>query len=356
MKIEIITIHNINNFGSVFQTYGLYKYLSDQGHDTEVIDYNPPYFRHSNLKRKLGELLFFQDYHVRKTKFNHFIKKNYKLSLKNYKTSKALQDHPPVADLYVAGGDQLWNPYHPCGNDDMYKMSFTNGKKISYGTSMGKSSFSDNELCDLAFKIKDYFCVSVRESSSVSLLNKVGIQAHHVVDPVLLLPRAAYERYVSKPLISGKYMFVYLVTPSKLLESTIAYISKKMGLKVVLCAGLSQKSTCDYMLRNAGPEEILSYIVNAEFIISASFHATLFSVLYHKQFATLLPGSNTNERIEDFLSWNRLSDRIIKSGEDLNETLFSPVDFVFADKAIEAKRQYSLAYIHHALDTEDKKG
>ena len=116
---------------------------------------------------------------------------------------------------------------------------------------------------------------------------------------------------------------VYLVTPSPLLEEAIGYLSGRLGLKVVLCSGFSKKCRCDVFLKDLGPDEILSYIVNASFVLSGSFHATVFSILFGKRFATLLPDEKTNERIEDLLSCSGLPDRIIRDEQMLGEHLFT---------------------------------
>lgn len=344
MKIAIITIHNIHNFGSVFQAYALCEYLTQKGYSAEIIDYNPVYFRHKTLKTYIGQLLYLSKYLTRKTKFRRFVNGNMILSAINYKSLQDLRRSPPQADIYMAGGDQLWNSYHHCGKDDAYKLDFAGGYKMTYGTSMGRKNYSEEELLSLASKIKEFQNISVRESSSVDLLRSVGIDSVHVADPVMLLSINDYRKFIEKPAIE-KYLFVYLVTPSKLLTDTVKYLSSKMRLKVVLYAGLSPKCPCDYFLKDLGPEEILSYIVYADFVLSASFHATLFSIMYHKQFATLLPDTSTNERIEDLLDWTNLGNRIIKNKNSMDETFFSSIDYASVDIAINRKRETSRNFL-----------
>ncbi|MGI6334765.1 MAG: polysaccharide pyruvyl transferase family protein [Saccharofermentanales bacterium] len=116
MKISILTIHSIHNFGSVFQAYALCKYLNDQGYEAEIIDYNPIYFRRKSLKTIIGQWLFFKQYNTRKRKFETFINENIRLSSHKYFSLDDLKDNPPQADIYIAGGDQLWNSYHDSGS------------------------------------------------------------------------------------------------------------------------------------------------------------------------------------------------------------------------------------------------
>ena len=147
MKCSIITIHHIHNFGSVFQAYGLYKFLDDNGIDAEIIDYRPAYYDQGKKKIRtlVGKCLNLRSYSVRKKKFELFFKNNNKLSDKSFKTLSELEDYyEKDSSLFIAGGDQLWNNYHPCGRDDAYKLTFSKeGKKLAYGTSMGRDNFND---------------------------------------------------------------------------------------------------------------------------------------------------------------------------------------------------------------------
>lgn len=343
MKIKIITIHNIPNFGSVFQCLALCDYLKSLGYEeVEVIDYNPDYFKAKTLRAKIGKIINFKYYKSRTEKFNDFIRKYIPITKNSSETLAELEKNENGADLYIAGGDQLWNVYHECGRDDAYKLTWAKGRKISYGTSLGQTDFTDIQLQDLGSKIADYEYVAVRESSSVDMLKKVGVNAFHSVDPVFLRDREYYEQYLI-PVEQPKYLLVYLVTPSPLLEKCIGCLSEKYNLKVVLCSGFSKKCTCDLFLKDLGPNEILSYIKNAEIVLSSSFHATSFALLFKKQFFTILPNEHTNERIEDLLKMQGLYSRIIKEDSNLESELSQEIDYEYtSDYAdmITASKEY----------------
>lgn len=353
MNVYIITIHNIPNFGSVFQSYALCKYLNSIGiSDVKIIDYNPKYFKKYSLKTKLGRVINFVNLLKRDKKFKKFIEKNIPLTEQSYCTLKELKKSNLNGDIYIAGGDQLWNPYHKCGLDDAYKLVWTNGRKISYGTSMGKKDFSIEELKSLTDKIKDFQSISVRESSSVELLSNVGIKATHVVDPVFLLDRENYEKFLV-PINQPKYLLVYLVTPSNLLDKCITYLKNAYDLKVILCSGFSKKCYCDEFLKDLGPDEILSYIKNASIILSSSFHATSFSLIFKKQFFCILPDEHTNERIVDLLTIRNLSDRIIFDGDDITKKLDSKINYNNLsdyDKFIKRSKEYLMQEVVNAND------
>lgn len=327
MKIRIITIHNIPNFGSVFQSYALCEYLKNQGYnDVKIIDYNPEYYVSKSLRSVVGRILNCRKYIKRKKKFQSFINQNLPLTNQSFDSVPELEKHNFEADVYIAGGDQLWNVYHACGRDDAYKLTWVSGKKISYGTSLGQTDFTDAEMRELGNKISDFSSISVRESTSVPMLKSVGIEATHCVDPVFLLKAEDYHRFL-KPVKQPPYMLVYLVTPSKLLDNTIKKLSEKYGLKVILCSGFSKKCMCDEFLKDLGPDEILSYVYNAEIVLSSSFHATSFSLMFEKQFYTILPDMHTNERILDLLSHRGLLDRIITDEDQLNTVCDIPIEY-----------------------------
>lgn len=347
MNIKIITIHNIPNFGSVFQAYALQVYLKNLGHNVEIIDYNPAYYLSNSLRSRIGRAINYSANKQRMRKFLEFIKKNLVLTDKCYTTLNGLKGAHFEADLFIAGGDQLWNTYYACGKDDAYKLSFVNGKKVSYATSMGRNTYESTELEELAFKLRDFSAVSVRESSSVLLLKSVGIPVQQCVDPVLLFSAKEYRKFVHKPPID-RYLLVYLVTPSPLLEETIRYVSSKLGVKIVLCSGFSKKCTCDYFIKDLGPDEILSYIVHADFVVSASFHATVFSILFEKRFVALLPDENTNERITDLLCIYGLSKRIINNSTQLNNIL-EKIDYSEIVKTIQKSRKHSIEYLNDVI-------
>ncbi len=348
MKIRIITIHGIPNFGSVFQCYALCKHLKNEGYtDVKVIDYNPKYFGVSTLKSKIARLLNYGSYKRRTAKFLGFIKENIPLTDKTFFSMEDLKEADLNADVYIAGGDQLWNVYHACGRDDAYKLTWTDGKKISYGTSLGQADFPSDALKSLAEKIRNFSAVSVRESSSAALLARENVTATHCVDPVFLLSASEYERFlpsVNEP----PYLLVYLVTPSPLLDKAVKYLSEKYNLKVILCSGFSKKCYCDKFIKDAGPDEILSYVKNAEIVLSASFHATAFSVIFKKQFFTILPGEHTNERITDFLSAVRLSERIVTEKSVSENVLDGNIDYG-AFSGYGEKISYSKEYLKNAL-------
>ena len=144
------------------------------------------------------------------------------------------------------------------------------------------------------------------------------------------------------------YAVMYLADSGELLDQAIELLSKKIGLKIVHICGFKKKCYCDYFIKDAGPEEILGYILHADFVLSASFHATMFSLMFQKQFATLLPREQTNARINDLLEYVGLENRVIHCKEELIQ-LENEIDYFSADQVIKDFREESRAALLRAL-------
>lgn len=358
MKCSVITIHHIHNFGSVFQAYSLQKYLQQQGIDTEVIDYRPAYYDagRNKLKTMVGKVLNLGPYLTRKQKFESFVKKYENLTGKRFTTLEQLQSYYESSkEVFIAGGDQLWNNYHPCGSDDAYKLTFAKqGKKLAYGTSMGRDNFTEEELKALAGKVTDFESIMLREKSTVDMLGKhTAVPVSHVIDPVGLLEAEDFRKLAKKPAITEPYAVMYLADSSPLLDEAIERLSQKMGLKIVHICGFRKKCYCDYFVKDAGPEEILGYIANAQFVLSASFHATMFSLMFNKPFATLLPGEKTNARIQDLLTFVGLQNRIVRNSQSL-ACLDQVIDYAPINEKLDHFRKESCRHLMDALADMEK--
>jgi hypothetical protein len=353
MKIKIITIHCIHNFGSVFQAYALQQFLLGKGHEVEIIDYRPSYYKHDSnpLRTYGGKLLNLPYYLRRKSKFDTFIAANLRLTTKRLTTFKKLRFYDQSADLYIAGGDQLWNDYFFCGRDPAYKLKFvTSGLKISYGTSMGRDNYTPEAIDKLVVELRDFKFISLRERQSVNLLKSRGLsQVAHVADPVLLLDKEVYQKIAVKPPVE-KYALLYLVNSSPLLDQAVKYISQSLGLKIAHVSGLKKKCRCDYFLKDLGPQEVLGWLLNADIVISASFHATLFAILFNKNFMTLLPHENTNARITELLDFVGLKQRVLCNEQCLN-VMGEPVNYGQADRIIADFSRNSRGILTETLKT-----
>lgn len=355
MRCKILTIHHIHNFGSVFQAYGLQSFLQQHGYKAEIIDYRPDYYDagRNKLKTLVGKVLNIKPYLTRKQKFESFVNTYENLSDARFTTLEQLRrSYEDSSEVFIAGGDQLWNDYHPCGRDDAYKLTFTKGRKLAYGTSMGRDNFTQAELTALAGQVSDFERMMLREKCTVDLLTPhTSVPVHHVIDPVGLLEPEDFLEIAKEPALKEPCAVMYLADSGPLLDEAVRLLSQKMGLKIVHICGFRKKCYCDYFVKDAGPEEILGYIANAQFVLSASFHATMFSLMFNKPFATLLPGTKTNARIEDLLKNVGLENRILRSEEDL-AVVEQAIDYTGANDILKNLKETSRELLLQALEGE----
>lgn len=307
MKTITITLHDTDNCGSSLQSFALQNFLIKNGIENEIVNYVPSYTKNNGHKFKafIRNIVFFKDSYVRNKKFNEFVKNNLKLTENKYNTYEDLKKNPPKADYYITGSDQLWNSTYACGRDAAFYLDFVKlGKKISYAVSTGRENIPEDNLKLIKKYAKDFEWISVREKSSVSQINGLfeNKNVTHVCDPVLLNDIVTYEGIRGKRMIKEPYILVYVaqLVDTKFIDYMVGEIKKHIDAKVVLIGSYRNRCTCDIHMRDMAPSEFLSLISYAEYIISNSFHATMFSLMYSKQFATLLPPSN-GARIKEIL-------------------------------------------------------
>lgn len=330
MKIGIISIHALrNNFGSVLQSYALYRFLKEHGHKVMIINYMPQYFRTAaglwgKIKLLLTNLCFFHSYIKRKKRFDEFILSS--SMTKEYMDFDELKSNPPQADCYIAGSDQLWNPTFPCGRDDAFYLSFTDScNKMAYSTSIGTASLCDSDYDRIVKKISGFKYVSVREKLSCEKLIQHGrTDTRHVCDPVFLLTKEQYRAlYAFKP--REKYIFVYAVEKDEKLEKVVNILADKFKCKIITVGGFKRKSR-GYFPRWIGPKEFLGFLDNAEFVVVSSFHGTAFSLIFEKQFVVVPPRQNSL-RLASILDIAGLQDRMVLDSVEIDDILQRSINY-----------------------------
>ncbi|MFI3165980.1 MAG: polysaccharide pyruvyl transferase family protein [Bacillota bacterium] len=328
MKIYTITCHDVYNAGAGLQAYALNTYLKNQGHDAEIIDYKPDYLSNhyglwsisSKYDRpfvKIAYLLakfpgrFFKRFELKKKKFDSFKKDYLQVTKDRYLSCQELNERLPKADVYIAGSDQIWNPLFPNGKDPSFFLQFAqkNAVKASYAASFAVDSLSsDIETIDKKF-ISELDYISVREQTGLSIIEGMGItKARTVLDPVFLIDRDVWiKNFISKQLVNSKYLLVYDFDKSSDMKKIAQKIAKEKNLKIITVF----KNDYGKFIKGIGPIEFLNLIYYSDMVISNSFHATAFSIIFEKQFFVCKRKENLNSRMSDLLSNFGFIDRLI---------------------------------------------
>jgi hypothetical protein len=361
MKIGILTFHCAHNYGAVLQCFALQEYLTNCGHDVKVINYCPEYllrpYRIINssgfncvnplkiAKSLIRELLIAPIRYIRHCNFNRFI--NTRLKLTSVVTNDEI---PPDFDVYIVGSDQIWNPSITQGFDKIYFCDFPFKKNhkiyLSYAASMESKRMSEEDADFLKRVLLNFNSISVREDELKKILQPFTTKAViQVLDPTLLLRREAWEKITPANTIKDKYVLTYQVREYNDTEKIAQHIANQLGVKVInLVAWVNRYKKNKY--QTASPEQYLALIRNAECIITTSFHGTAFSIIYNKPFYTIKLNDGKDSRVHSLINALKLEERFI----DKNDLpIFSPIDYLKANKELETLRQDSQLYLKSAI-------
>lgn len=311
MKIGIMTLSwGRDNYGQFLQHYALQETLRKMGHEPFLIDYVSGKNKFSLLNKVKKSLLhplrassFVLDIIIKKCFFKHqrqqrinsfeqFRKKHFTVSDRHYSDIKELQTFPPAGDVYITGSDQVWNPFGNTARIAPFFLDFGSPdvKKVSYAASWGRTELSANEKNIIETLLKKFSAVTVREKSGIELCRQCGFtDAELVPDPTFLLDADSYRKIMKCPEgldKNEKYILLYrLKHPDGFDYSKVFAFAKSKGLKVKYITG---NLLIDFKTQIfPSIEEWLYLIDHAEYIITNSFHGTVFSILFKKQFATI---------------------------------------------------------------------
>ena len=370
-KIGIITMHRINNYGSVLQAFALQYIIEKMGFDVQLIDYNYPnifqYTRGVALPKNdwkakvIKSMSWLHPYNRYDYKFQDFRNRYFKLS-PYYKDFDVIHQKAISYDLYITGSDQVWNPKFTKG-DTTFLLDFAekNANKISYASSFSCTQLGKEYEATYSELLAQYQAISVREWGGVELVKRLtGQQAVITVDPTLLLDDNAWKTVVSKRCRYSKnyillYVLSYSFNPIPYIYDLALYLSKKLNLQIVVLGKhpyLSKYKNVESIL-DAGPLEFLQLIENAVCVVTSSFHGTAFSVNYKKPVYAVVNDKNDDDRVSSFLSDLSLDESIIPMGMAL-DTIPLDMHSESSWSILNQKREYSLSYLENAINANIK--
>lgn len=340
MKIGIFTFHFAHNYGAVLQAYALMNYLKNKGCDVSIIDYNPSisrrYVKHSFtqllssniinvLKGFILELLFYKAKAKRWDCFNNFIKNElFLLPFGNF--------HSDDFDYLIYGSDQIWNFKMLEQVDSIYLGELSIGKSVSYAASMGNYIPDKQDKKIIGDYLDKFVSISVREQYTKGMLSSmINSDIHIVCDPVFLIPKTEWEKHL--PLLYEKkpYVLCYNLLNDPVCEKMAKLIAKQRNISIVEVTGSIKFKIRKSVKQSLSPFEFISYIRNAEMVVTSSFHGTAFSILFNKQFYSVGLGHNSG-RVVDLLERLGLSDRYLEeTTEDIRIVDYNIVDEKLSD-------------------------
>lgn len=371
MKIGILTLHRVKNYGSVLQTYAVSEVLKKKGQSPVVIDYIPErmkpwpdllYVRPDRYTTKDGKPNLFKKvvlvaasilpraYYY--NQFRAFISRRVKTTHKKYYTFESLCNAKFDFDMYMNGSDQIWNMDWENDIDRAYLLGFApeGKKKGSFAASFGKNKLTEREINVMGEYLRKYSYISVRESSGLNILSNMGIDyGVHIIDPTLMLTQDDWGKIASKRLVKEKYLLIYQLQPDSELIKYARKIANALGLIVVdFCRNFKCGEGVDKNLAFRKPEDFLSAIMYADFVVTDSFHCTAFSINFNKRFLSL--NYYYPERQRSLLEKMGLLDRFIPKNININVCdLAKEIDYFSVNKKLEEERLLGESFINEML-------
>lgn len=369
MKIDIITRHSVPNYGSLLQSYATQNAIKKLGHESEIINYTRYEERSENLANALIKgkkwdknfLLRFiykaiqtPNYAKMYNEFAKYRKEFLKETEVQYGNMEELLENPPQADVYCSGSDQIWGKIGTVDFDEAYFLEFVKNKKcIAYASSFGKTELSENLNNNLDKLLKKYTKILVRENSAKDLLQKRNIDnVEWVLDPTLLLSQDEWKELAQKSekKKNKKYVLIYQLHDNKEFEKYAEKFAKEKGLELLrLTSSIYHIVRTGKMVYLPTPYDLLSYFENAEYVLTDSFHATVFSIIFNKKFIDILPVNKTGTRIESILNLFGIENRILKSYEDM-KLIENPIDYNKVNEKLKIEREKSLRLLKDAIE------
>ena len=356
-KVYILTFHGSVNYGALFQAYALSKTVQQLGYDCEIIDYN----RNTHHKRYLKILpgrMRYRAYQMMQwgakyrlhRKFNRFLLEHCPLTPKSYDGFHVLREEEFQKDaIFLVGSDQVWN----CGltqNNMHYFLDFVSSpRKYSYASSFGIGVLPEEDKKPCKALLSQFQRITVREEQAACMVyDLLGSKPEVVCDPTFLLNREEWIALTEKK--PDPYILLFLLSPNPVLVQQARLLAEKFRLPIYnINYGVTNLDGAKNR-NSVSPEEWLSLIRNASFVVTDSFHGTALALNMEKEVfigLTNLKTGSKNSRIVNMAQRYGMEHRIVTQAavDEKNE-----IDYDAVRKRIDADRKKSLTILEEMLN------
>lgn len=352
MRIGILTFHLAHNYGAVLQCYALQEVLRGMGHDVWVIDYQQPFMvEWFRPKRLFGVRSFLKalkkgclaeytkkSFHPYKVahRFEAFSKKYLQLTKKCYGV-----DDIPSMDLYIIGSDQPWNPDLTGGADMVYYGQFlrpSTSRLATYAMSGSIEAISKVGWEKVKQYSTSFDALSFREENlERKIAELTDRKCETVLDPTLLADASLWKPMINKRWANHNYVLLYHVGGP---EHVIEAITEKA--KAI--AKSEKLEFIDASRYQYSPSDFVSIIRYARYVITASFHAMVFSIIFHKPFIVVKTGQASDARFFNLLDSMGITSDSLKNPEDISVPI--QIDDIAFGKKLEKEKQVSINFLN----------
>lgn len=363
MKIAIVTLFGFSNYGNRLQNYALQEAIKKEGHDvTSLVANSSKEILKSKIKsfitRQNGKISLVPQFErIREKNIKNFSEQLISSQLVIRKDRKFDHSIENQFDCFVVGSDQVWNPlfwekegFERSANN--YLLQFVRDKKkIAYAASFGIPEIPEKYHALFKESLSQFDMVTLREDIGSKIVKDLtGYDSHVVLDPTMLLSADKW-RSIEPGTVNAKRKYVllyFLGKQSKQIYDEIWHYAKNNDAEIIDLMDVSNKD-----IYTKGPEAFIEYIDKAMMCFTDSFHATVFSILFHTPFITYgrqhANNSNMNSRIETLLEKFNLQHRMYHGSDSLQEVF---VDYSKADCLLRFEKEQSLNVLLEALKVE----
>ena len=374
MKIGILTLPFNNNYGGYLQAYALMTVVRSLGHDVKLI-----YRRHNkpngityattyavkSIVRSLISFRFYSPVYDPEKVFrsmgkncmqfldNRIVPKTEPIYTTNDLRINIVEQEYEVV---IVGSDQVWRPeYVPNVTDFFLGFVPENVRRIAYAASFGTENpiYSDSEREECGRLFTRFDAVGVRESAAMNIIERLGWHNSKslqlVLDPTMLLSQEHYRMLAASiSVAAGNMMFCYILDPTDAMWQAIDTIAnnKKMVVNTVF-SRYTRKHSCQPI---PSVEQWIAGFRDAQFIVTDSFHGTVFSIIFHKPFAVISNEGRGRSRFESLLFPLGLGERLISAISDLSVLVDRPIDFQVVDRKLAQKISASISFLRSAIE------
>lgn len=369
-RIGILTYHHYYNYGSVLQAYALQNYISRNFHcEAEIMDYvsQNEYVGKklllTRLKRSAVYIREFPKYfalyknknsqHEKKRMFDQFFEKDLVLSSQRVDSAAGIKELCGQYDAVMIGSDQTWNANVTCWKE--FLLDYVEDDrivKLSYAPSLGTAKLAEELEETYKNALSEFQMLSCRERGGAAYLSELlGRDVAFVLDPTLLLTPADWEQIATPVDVSKPYLLTYFLGDNQAHRKAAEKIAAQKGLKIVaLPVSYLEMRNKAINKQYVGPGGFLSLIKNAAFICTDSFHGTMFSINFGKDFMSFPKRNDTdsnsdNNRLYDALDVFGLQDRLGIGGAIIS----SPIDYAAVNEKLSGLRASSHSYLSRAM-------
>ena len=371
-KVGIMSMQRIANYGSFLQAYALKQLIEELNCEVEFVDYHvgvPVIAENAYIKnkfvRKLEKGLETFRYQSRISHKVLFIR--YKQTFgKKYMPILGITDamnYNPTLDCLVVGSDEVFNCIQKNSNvgysPELFGKDNHSKRLITYAASFGNTTLEKLERYKKADEIqkllRQFDAISVRDANSGAIVEQLtGRVPVYNLDPVLIYDYMNCCDRITEINRREKYLILYAyagrITNSE--SDWIAGYAKKRNLKVYAIGGIQK---CADRFVDCSPFEVLAYFKNAEEVITDTFHGSIFSVISHCTFTTLIRKSMGNsygneEKLSDLLKRLNLEKRMTTNIADTESINAQSIDYVGVDKILQIQREITKVYLRENMD------